>query len=263
MTDYLNSLDRLAGLFERGVITREEFDQQKSLLLASRVPVSNDFSKSLAFLRKNAAALAMAGVGVLGTIAFVSFIGVDLSQRLASKAERKSPMAAHPRAMNQADSVVSFESAPLCQPSDRFKNLLAQMATPALSDYGSPNRLVVFTDTNNPLPLSEVLVNGVTLTEIQPKDQWRGLSLVSVRRAEFTTGSGFQLRFRNPIKVVQRELIRSGFSDIPVGSVKRVEDVVIGLEEVDGSVALTCMRLAPETTNSSNEEKGTGNMLND
>lgn len=248
MSDYLEKLERLTNLFERGALSKEEFEAEKKKLLASTAPAG-----TLAPVEEEtvvgAARPRWLTLGAPIAL-FAAVVGGGLVYLSSSRSAGHGDGAASRSGSddNSFEGAIKFTNMASCEPTEGFSDLLNQMAQAALEPEGSTGRLVKIAGHADDYDVEAVRAgNGdqkALLARIALDGQWQGLSLTELRIGRWDDGvtESLQLRFAGDPEQTASALKQLGFPILADGKASRVDGTFIALEKDGGAQFLTCMR---------------------
>ena len=249
MTNHLDSLERLAGLRERNILTDAEFEAEKIRLLALHRAQDEDNRRNGTGLGKwvaqNRTALL---VGLLLFVcmaaAAIGFSGLPLRPVEPAPA---SPPLAHPMGpVNLMTTEVSFSNFADCLPTSAFEQVLQQLRG-AEEQPEQPARTVLQLGSKNNsvnVETDEFSASQHTtkIARLQLSQQWHGLTLLGLKTTDWEGGNGFQMIFSQSAHAARANLLKLGFQLPEVGQATRRDGLVTGIEDVAEGSALTCLR---------------------
>ena len=249
MSDYLEQLERLTNLFERGALSREEFEAEKLRLKRNDEQQSRESLPSphmevpvSALPRQKLLLSGVAVLAIAGVVGAVLAAGrADVLPDQANTIERTSI-----QEESRLQDAVSFADLANCAPGADMAALLDDMASAAQTDGGA-DAVVHVAGLPDPLPVrtasQEEKGVEVRLAAVDVDTRWRGLRLREIRTVRWGDGlaNGFRLQFAEPVQRVSAVLDQGGLEAPQPGSLRQVGDRLIGIERQGSGTALLCV----------------------
>ncbi|HEY0414567.1 MAG TPA: SHOCT domain-containing protein [Allosphingosinicella sp.] len=272
MDNWIEALEKLAGLKDKGVLTDEEFSAQKAEILrrqhtAPPAPTEEAAGTPSWRTRMRGRPLLLAGVGVAGALVIGALIAWSITTDIQSlkgsggSADSNSSKTAAADAVvtesTNLDSFIRFAAAQTCAPDGGLATLLRVLSTLPASDsaeVGEPVPLEGLHASLQPLvgQLSPKADGSrVTVAELPLLGTWHSLHVRGIRTAVWQDSgfTSFQIRFAEPVGDVGPVLRRLGFALGGPGRLKysqaKGEGAVAGIEQQAQGSALTCARGYP------------------
>ena len=215
MSDYLQQLERLGQLLERGILTEEEFKAEKARILGQQtVPISDNHDRKPWWQsRKVAIVCSSAMVAVLG-------VGLGLSalpqRQKYSDASATSPSAKKDSSAameGSAETKLGFEDLRSCEPNEALASVLRRLreaggsTNPAkkVIEVGALNKMVDVQSAEFKAGAADI-----TVAEAALSDEVLGLKLRSVATLSWSGGEGFRLTFADRSKTAAQALAAAG-----------------------------------------------------
>jgi hypothetical protein len=249
MSDNLEKLERLANLFERGVLSKEEFEAQKLRLLGRSESLDSPLDKLSRHKAIIGGSALLFLIVVASVVVFAKSQHDEVRARIGGSGESQGEMI--------LDAEVQFQDAKTCEPGDGLRELMGRMMDATKAVSGSTDSLVRVAGIRNPLEVrSRDLPSGsrrVKIASIPLKGMWQGLSMTELRTLQWSDGKieSVQLRFREPIREIEHVAKQLGFT---LGAAKEDQDarVIAGVEPDSAGGMLTCTWLTKQddTSNS-------------
>lgn len=244
MSDHLDRLERLTSLFERGALSKEEFEHEKALLLRSGGASASDVPSEKLFDKRNWLLIGAGAAAVIGAIAGV-FAAVDLSEaaKPPGKLQKNGSME---RASLSFDSFISFKDASSCTPSSGLRGLLDDLARAATVDNAAADGYIRVAGLEEPLiPVTaraEVAGAQASLAAIRLDGTWQGLHVKEIRTVRWSDGhgDGFRIQFAEGPGQAGSVLRLLGMDLPKLGTIERRGDQFVGLEADHSGSALVC-----------------------
>ncbi len=254
MDDYLQRLERLAGLFERGALTKEEFEAEKARLLRSEAETLRSDAETLhdrsevstrtpRLTRRNTLLVAAAGAVALGVM-----LAAAVWQELPFGAKPKDPgaeLSSEDMSSTSIEDLIRFSDPKSCTPAPSLSELLRKIDEAALSDSGSTDRLLRVKGFKSQLEV-DASVEGSGEKEARTarlviRRPWHDLRVTELRSTQWGDATGVQIRFQEPLAKTAAVLRNLGFHIPAIGKLAPIEAGFIGLEWVGDESALTCV----------------------
>lgn len=255
MADNLDSLERLAGLYERGILTAPEFEAQKARLLQSyeqeqgHPELLHTSGRSLGYLPSTKMA-------IVATVGSLTLIALALWYYQSRGDQKKLPVSAQMRTQANALSgdEIGFDDASQCVPSASFEAIIDDLkdAADRVGDRAVqlPVRFKSGVEVRAQTGVSNATRVRTSIASVPLSGSWKKLSLIQLKASRWPTGSGFQLSFREPARKAKALLADAGFKVGKVGELVNREGTLIGLEDLNTGSALTCLTSANDPDSS-------------
>ena len=244
MDDYLERLERLTNLFERGALSKDEFEQEK-LRLREGSAVLHEHPENSGQHRKWLVPVAAGGTALLGLIG-----GAYVLTGVAGQEDTEKDRPAGAAASNGAslDVAVSFSDSEACRPSVGFQALLDELARAAFVENVAADGVVRVAGLGSELtPRGEVITRAGAEARVAslPVDaQWQGLRVTEIRTTRWNDGmaSAFQLRFAETAPQVAPVLKQVGLPVPKLGTLERHGKSFVAWESSpQGGSTFTCI----------------------
>lgn len=242
MTDHLDSLERLAGLFQKGILSKEEFEGEKSRLLATFAESHHSETGTSGSTSSRwkpwyaVAALTLTFGTTLGTI-----VWTDVKNgKSTPNQERLS--ADRPR--EELAVSVEFESLADCRPGQQLGRVLGRMKEfPGTSQTSA---LLKFEGIPQSLPVAVGLVGDESsrskIASLPLQTSWLGLTTKSVRTVDWDQGSSVSIEVSESLNRVKAVLENAGLPTLQPGKVVAKKDSMYVLLDrtAQRGVSFTC-----------------------
>jgi hypothetical protein len=149
---------------------------------------------------------------------------------------------------------LSFEDSKSCSPGPELRALVEDMAGRQPAEGETAETTIRLPGGGEPVPLQvrRIAVEGArtapVAAQVETTGGWRGLDVRALRTVAWPGGQvrSLQIRFGNPPGEVRRALTEAGFELAAVGELRNTtagdRGVALGIEEITGGAALTCLR---------------------
>lgn len=243
MSDYLDSLERLAGLCQKGVLTKEEFESEKARLLAGAQVQTGTVgwaSRTALFKRKTILA-SLVGLTLVGGAALGLLVWKDL------------PNSSSPNAIDESDAGtdreirlrghVGFSDLSKCAPDPEFAQLLGRLREVA---GAAEDTSIWLSDTPHPtlITTSRGLGDaGATQIAAMPlATSWLGLRAERVDALSWNEGLAIAIHLSDTPTRVSGVLAENGLKSLKLGSPIEGTNAFFAIESrVDGvGTIFTC-----------------------
>lgn len=242
MENYLEALERLGKLLDSGVLTKEEFEQEKARLLGDagkRSRMSPNRRRRLAFT----AGLALAAVAGIG-LAYAVITSIPGGKAEPASAEEEASAASGESLLQPVEVSVSFADASNCEPGPTFAKFLDRIREAANANH-EEGRFIKVAGTQGPTKVEsatqEVAQDQVRLARLPVSLKWQGLRVTGLQTSDWDGGSGFQVRFATSGESALRALQAEGFELKSVSEPLAVSGYFVAIENAPGGSVLTCM----------------------
>lgn len=255
MGDYLDQLERLAGLFERGALSKAEFEAEKARLIwpGARGPESSH-TRLIEWFAQHKTVLAVVASLLAGTLLGV-LVWQDLKEGTSPAAVKKQDRAT---AAESLEGSFAFSDPGACALSLEFAAVVDQLAT---SSERKDEATVSVAGFPEPEKIdSAVIGSGIAearISRVHVPGLWHGLKLKELRTTRWTGAEGMQMRFEQSAPQAANVLRELGFKLPVVGSLNKVGNLLIGVEDVGDGAAFTCITVSKYLTASEGHNGGT------
>lgn len=255
MEDYLARLERLTSLFERGALSKDEFEQEKARLRWGPPP---ERERATEDQRRKWLLLSAIGLAAAMGLALAYLTILDLPSEngeAGSYVTNSTKLSAGPGSLN---SIIAFSDTVACEPSASFADLLDEIANSVTAENQASDGTVRIADVAAALTPEHASINrgGVeaTLSRLTLREEWHGLDLVEIRTTRWSDGlaEGFQLKFAEPASQAGSVLRQVGFKLPKLGALEKRAENYMHFESAGGGSVLTCIR--PSTKVAKGEE---------
>jgi hypothetical protein len=263
VSDYIDSLERLAGLFQKGILSKEEFDAEKAKLLSNS---RDDTSKERKFLAKafdtrQKRIVALAGLAILCGLALGAVVWKDITADAATQNELS---ASAPEANRQPDPVspiIDFADLSGCKPGQNLAGLLGRIRESAAATR-SGDQVVYLAGTAKAAGVGSHTDNSVgrtvQLAGIRISTRWLGLNVTQLKALDFSDGSGVEIDIAEAPQQVAQVLAMNGVPELLAGKIHEESSALHAVEGYGGGgSAYTCI-LVRSTNEKSNDQSDTG-----
>jgi hypothetical protein len=271
MSNWVQALEQVAQLRDKGILSDEEFAAEKQRILASRdsyeSPESSLDTGALAVERRRrwswiagggAAALVFGALLGLAVYADISPRTPTPSRQTEKTAVAPTPPVSSLPSDTKLDEFLRFASASTCEPGPQLSAAVHELTTAPIGAGGGG---ITLSDLRVTLPRGasheqpKVDGSGATVTETPLRGVWHGLHVTSLRSVTWddTGFSSFQLRFSETAPDALSILKQAGFPLTHVGEIKTIsapndQGAAMGVEQLPEGSALTCARGLPSGT---------------
>lgn len=232
-------------LFERGALSKEEFEREKTLLLRSSETASDSDSPGSAHQRRRW--LFIAG-GVSLTAGIIAGIAAAFDVlRPGSEQNDTAQEVAEADAALTLDTLISFRDVASCSPSNAFAALLEDLEHAASTDNPAADGFIRIAGAEQAItPITGKRQAGggeATLSALPLKATWQGLHVLEIRTTTWNDGmgNGFRIRFAEGPGQAGSVLRQLGMDVPKVGAVERRGDKLVALEGYGSGSALQCV----------------------
>lgn len=245
MADNLDTLERLAVLYERGILTAAEFEAQKARLLQSNE--LHDLGSSQQGEVERSSSLSPRVITVVAICAALILLGFTVWQlKISASSEKISDRPAmHLPTSSLSSREIRFTDISQCAPSESFRAIIKELIgardqahddpEPVLVKFSSGTEVQVLTDVSTATQVRTVIATA------SMEGSWAGLTPVQLKATRWPTGSGFQLKFSESSREAKTLLAGAGLDVGQVGTMVKRGGTMIGLEDLNSGSALTCL----------------------
>lgn len=257
MTDYLDRLERLTMLFERGALSKEEFEREKAHLLTSAETASETDLRGFAGRRRRwlfiagGVALAAGTMAGIGAAFHIWRPGPQQNDRVQEVAEADAAIT--------LDTLISFRDVTSCAPSDAFASLLEDLERAASTGNPAADgfiRIAGAEDAITPITAKRRAGGGEATFSALPLDGiWHGLHVREIRTTTWNDGlgNGFRIRFAEGPGQSGSVLRQLGVNLPKLGTLEPRGDRLVGIEADSSGSALVCVLSGDVATDSPSE----------
>ena len=245
MSDYIDALERLAALHQRGILTAAEFEGQKVKLLSQERNQSSKHSPELQSKAHLSGLSKKVGVAIIvTTILAMSLFAWLFTNSLPIDASRKRA-SVEKQGGSEPARLIQFDDLASCTPTTTFQTTLTQMRDAAADNAANGKRRTHLSSVGQSFEVrtgsSNATRDRTTIAVLPLTEIWQGLTLRELKATQWQTGIGLQLTFQESAQIAKEMLKVAGLDVTKIGEPILHTNSVIGLEELSEGSALTCL----------------------
>lgn len=232
----------MATLFEKGVLSKDEFEAEKAHLL-ERYRNAED---TPANVRKwHTSKKGRIAAGVLVVLAAGSFVGALVRQNIKQPEGRLSERATKNRAGSPATSSprLGFTNIEQCEPDVQFGELLQDLRKAGSNGQQGSGELFL-AGSAEPIEVRSSITDAEPYLQIDAvpiRSKWNGLNVNEVRSISWATGNGFQINFAERPHQLTSILSRLGLVGVRTGKFMSKNGRAVIVEEFSRGSSWTCL----------------------
>ncbi|MEQ7873096.1 SHOCT domain-containing protein [Sphingomonas sp. ASV193] len=235
MTDHIESLQRLATLHKDGVLSEEEFANEKARILKQMSESGSDGTVSSIWKDRRLPFVAIAIVA--GLVVGVTVWDSVVNRSKSPPSESDKPISR--KLVQQGE--IGFTDLTSCEPNETLAGLLAKLK--AGDGSGAVANLITIPGTDRQVEPSSRSIGdkaGTVVRALPLGLTWHNLELRQLRALDWNDGRAIQLDFANPIGDVRTQL-RQIYPNLAFKEGETAQGGgAIGLERLPGSVRFSC-----------------------
>jgi hypothetical protein len=242
VSDYLDSLDRLAGLFQKGVLTKEEFESEKARLLAGAQVQAGTvrWASRTTLLNRKAVLASLISFTLIGGAALGLLVWRDLPDSSPANAIGETDTISAQR--TRLEGRVGFSDLSKCAPDAGFAQLLGRLREAAGLAEES---LIWLTNSPNPILISTARASndaGTTQIAAVPlATSWLGLHVERVDALSWNQGLATAIHLSDRSARVSEVLAENGLKGLKSGSTFQGNGAFFAIEsKSDDGTGFTC-----------------------